>query len=569
MYGESDPFTKWPVNLDGPHFTHRATDRAVHTRLSSGGSLLSYLTIHWLFLPQCLWTHMSRQPDLPGEPFVAGSAAFTFISTSQLAVFRRFRCLVLSELIACTSHIHRATRIMAQRSIIDVQDDLIQHCLKVKENDTVGMLERTLVLKSKSDLDVGRGWKWTAVNRLQANDQKGPVFILLKKNHYVVSDKGLVCINNVADGKMFYWPGTYTQRLQLSQYVGRNMSDEIRKRRRRQSGPRLRPPAGVKTEPSSPSVKVSGGKRKTIEDADALDGAEGETALPALIKKEVDTAGAAPSGRALIIGNQGYISQDQLNNAINDAVAVRNFFEEMGYTVKVKTTTQGVDGHHDITLTTDDIPCEQRFQEVLELFASSIQNDEMVVFFFAGHAGQGPHGNVLLPLDAPCDDFQLANCRISLQYIHDLFRDKCQQRGVHPRGFMFFIDACRSFLGGVTRGQTSSKKRLKTTVSSASGSSKVEDSPGSSPDAYKAPTTWTVPTTHDIDTVYSFACAPGKTSDDGPATGPRRDRHGIYTKCLLQALRDDMSSDVTHVLRSLYRLVKTNSEDEQGEKQRT
>ena len=92
----------------------------------------------------------------------------------------------------------------------------------------------------------------------------------------------------------------------------------------------------------------------------------------------------AQGGRrlALVVGNNAYQAQGVLSNAVNDARAVANSLTEVGFSVtKLEDVTRS------------------RLTSALGDFSRSLRDDDVVLFYFAGHGVQVDQDNYLLPTD--------------------------------------------------------------------------------------------------------------------------------------------------------------------------
>ena len=85
---------------------------------------------------------------------------------------------------------------------------------------------------------------------------------------------------------------------------------------------------------------------------------------------------------ALVVGNDAYQAQGRLNNGVNDARAVANALAEVGFSVtRLENATRAA-------MTT-----------ALSDLAGSLGDDDVALFYFAGHGMQVDQGNYLLPTD--------------------------------------------------------------------------------------------------------------------------------------------------------------------------
>ena len=108
------------------------------------------------------------------------------------------------------------------------------------------------------------------------------------------------------------------------------------------------------------------------------------TALAALLVAVPTVSGQAPSGRrlALVVGNDAYTDQSVLRNAVNDARAVASALGDVGFAV---TRVENAD--------------RARLTSALSDFAGSLRDDDVALFYFAGHGVQVDQENYLMPTD--------------------------------------------------------------------------------------------------------------------------------------------------------------------------
>ena len=125
--------------------------------------------------------------------------------------------------------------------------------------------------------------------------------------------------------------------------------------------------------------------------------------------------------RALVIGNDSYKQITKLLNAREDAKAVAESLEQVGYMVTLKL---------DLT--------EKEMKSALRVFKSQINGGEEVVIFYAGHGVQLGSSNYLLPTDiAGENEEQIKDEAIQLQRILDDMTEK------KAKLTLVMLDACR------------------------------------------------------------------------------------------------------------------------------
>ena len=134
------------------------------------------------------------------------------------------------------------------------------------------------------------------------------------------------------------------------------------------------------------------------------------------------TAQGIASGRrvALVVGNDAYRAQAALHNAVNDARAVANALTAVGFSVTRL---------EDATRT--------RLTSALGDFVRSLGDDDVALFYFAGHGVQVDQENFLLPTD------YAGQTSTSLRL--DAIRASDVQEMLRPaRVAMLVFDACRN-----------------------------------------------------------------------------------------------------------------------------
>ena len=124
---------------------------------------------------------------------------------------------------------------------------------------------------------------------------------------------------------------------------------------------------------------------------------------------------------ALVIGNSGYTHSARLGNPTNDARAVAAKMEELGFSVS-----------HGFDLT------KPAMDELFQAFSSLLEEDDVAVFFYAGHGMQIDKKNFLVPIDFnPQTVGPLIN---QLMVLDELLNAMASRAGVN----LVFLDACRN-----------------------------------------------------------------------------------------------------------------------------
>ena len=124
---------------------------------------------------------------------------------------------------------------------------------------------------------------------------------------------------------------------------------------------------------------------------------------------------------ALVVGNDKYEHVSALQNAREDARAIGQRLQTLGFTVSLQLDVN-----------------EKRFKQVLREFKSRLAGGEEVIIFFAGHGVQIGAANYLLPVDVKGDsEEQVKDDSIELQRILDDLKDK------RTKFALAIIDACR------------------------------------------------------------------------------------------------------------------------------
>jgi Uncharacterized protein containing caspase domain len=175
---------------------------------------------------------------------------------------------------------------------------------------------------------------------------------------------------------------------------------------------------------------------------------------------------------ALVVGNDKYKGSHALENAVNDAKAMTETFQRLGYEV----------------IPIED--CNQNdFDDKLYEFENRLEEFDAAIFYFAGHGFQVEGENYLASIDCNLDNIHQFNCDTTCKKLIDiLFIFK----RVHTKANIVIIDACRHFL---ERGVSNSLG----TVRAPKG------------------------------TIIAFSTSPGEGANDKGAEG-----HSIYTGTLLK-----------------------------------
>ena len=132
-------------------------------------------------------------------------------------------------------------------------------------------------------------------------------------------------------------------------------------------------------------------------------------------------APAAPTRRALVIGNDSYQSVPKLLNAREDAQAMARSLSDMGFQVQLELDLR-----------------ERSMRAALRQFKSRVEGGDEVIIFFAGHGVQLAGTNYLLPVDITGEnEEQIRDESIQLQRILDDMTEK------RAKFTLAMLDACR------------------------------------------------------------------------------------------------------------------------------
>jgi hypothetical protein len=176
---------------------------------------------------------------------------------------------------------------------------------------------------------------------------------------------------------------------------------------------------------------------------------------------------------AVVIGIDTYPGKASLHNAVNDATAITDVFQRLGYDVIFKTDCNNTE-------------CG----EVLGEFERRLPEYDASIFYFAGHGFEMDGQNFLASTECPIEYAHIHICNRTCIRLAELFEIyKRQQNKVH----IVILDACR-----IPVGRGTANRNL----------SNVYGPKG---------------------TLIAFSTSPAETAKDGGADG-----HSIYTAALLK-----------------------------------
>lgn len=136
------------------------------------------------------------------------------------------------------------------------------------------------------------------------------------------------------------------------------------------------------------------------------------------------SAGIAQTRHAFIVGNDNYQNIDQLKKAVNDARAIAQAVQNLGYRVTIGENLSRRD-----------------FNAKFSAFEGSIQPGDTVFVFYSGHGLEIDGANYLIPVDAP----KVTAQQQSLMKDESISSDSMIQR-LRANGALlqvFVLDACR------------------------------------------------------------------------------------------------------------------------------
>ena len=218
--------------------------------------------------------------------------------------------------------------------------------------------------------------------------------------------------------------------------------------------------------------------------------------------------------RALVIGNSQYAHQ-ALNNSTNDAIDMANTLVDMGFYV-----TRAIDLN------------QQNMKKLIEDFRKDVgnipqsNNQKVALFYFSGHGARSNRDeNYIIPINN-------ANIKREYDLRHQAFSIRTEIKDpmekVNSGGVNIIIaDACRD---NPYEGSGKSLKRgLKRMETSSKGGGAV----------------------------IAFAADEGETADDGDGT------NGLYTKHLLNKMRENQNKPIDQVFMDVYEPVVKESKNQQ------
>ncbi|CAF4207359.1 unnamed protein product, partial [Rotaria sordida] len=213
---------------------------------------------------------------------------------------------------------------------------------------------------------------------------------------------------------------------------------------------------------------------------------------------------------ALVIGIGKYEHCEELQNPENDANDMSSILESIGFIVTKKLHLKRAEMQH-----------------VLIDFENSIEQGDMVLFYFAGHGVQWEDQNYLILTDTPnLDGAALNEKAINAQNILDTLSDH------NPYVTIFLLDCCRKYY--LRNPQVNARD------------------PGASD-----PKSIGLKAMQKAGSLIAFACAPGTIAIEG-----KGQRNGLFTKHLLNHIRTE-NEDIQMILRDVAREVKQESKSKQ------
>jgi len=207
--------------------------------------------------------------------------------------------------------------------------------------------------------------------------------------------------------------------------------------------------------------------------------------------------------KALVLGNANYQIKP-LRNPINDANSINEILHDKGFDVTIKT----------------DLDSSSLFSAIHNFCDQVDLQNEVVLFFFAGHGLESSGNNYLIPCDFN-ENSDLNYHAPSLDFIIDSFA-----KSFPNSAKLFILDACRN----------DGDKDFLDSLMSRGGVN------------FKAMSLGQVkPETKNNNTFIAFATAPGMKASDGDVNS----RNGLYTKHLIESM-----SQYNLSIEEVFRLVR-------------
>jgi Flp pilus assembly protein TadD len=199
--------------------------------------------------------------------------------------------------------------------------------------------------------------------------------------------------------------------------------------------------------------------------------------------------------RALLIGNQKYV-QRPLRNPIHDATDMADALRGLGFDAQLVTDASRAD-----------------MEKAVSAFTARIGPGDLGVFFYAGHGFQLDANNYLVPVEFAAQTEAEAQQRaVSFDAI------KSALERTSADAVVMILDSCRD-------------NPFRTGGAPSHGLALMEAGLGS---------------------YIAFSASPGKTASDNP-----RDRNGLFTKCLLEHVKQPVG--IAELFREVRRQVATDS----------
>lgn len=126
-------------------------------------------------------------------------------------------------------------------------------------------------------------------------------------------------------------------------------------------------------------------------------------------------------GLALVIGINDYDQHKKLDHAVNDAKAIANKLQSLGFDVIAEFDIEDV-----------------RSAELLDKFNEELKKYPLGIFFYAGHGVEIEHNNLLLMRNAPNTELKNSIKHFSID-LQDVVNDMCERCQTN----ILIIDACR------------------------------------------------------------------------------------------------------------------------------